>query len=155
MRCVLLYFITILTICLPLQASAGDYFLKLNLFGVSDHFETNNAAAPYVERNYGLALSVPIQLNLVPKIETDLEIGAFRNSFDDLALWIGVGAFYPVNQYFDFGFNAYHWYTRRDTYDDRLLAVYPVLKVHLTEHVAFKTRWAQNAVVASFEITIR
>ena len=153
------YIIFILGIALgllnPLRLFAEDFSYRVSIYGISDHFQPNASGDPYIEQNYGLSFSVPSRLLSWQKVETEIEIGAFRNSFDDLAVWAGIGTFYSVNKSLDVGLSAYHWQTKRNTYARRLVTLYPTTKFYFTNNFAFKTRFSQNSVVASFEITFR
>ena len=131
---------------------SGDYGVKYGLYGISDHFKARSDGQTYTEVNYGLSLIKPIDWVGNGLSQTELELGAYRNSFDDLAAWIGIGIYIPINEGFELGVNALHWETMRGTYAHQPIVLYPVIRTYLTKKLAIKTRFSTSSVVASFEI---
>ena len=147
--CILIY------VSNPVTVLAEAYSYRIGIYGISDHFNETGSKSSFIEQNYGLSVSIPTGVPSFLTIETDFDIGAFRNSYDDLAVCFGLGGYYKVMPGLSLGLNAYHWHTERGTYDQRIMTLYPVAKFYFTDNLAFKTRWSHSSVVASIDLTFK
>lgn len=138
----------------PLRLFAEDFSYRVGIYGISNYFQFNASGDPYYKQNYGLSFSIPLRLFSWPIVETKIEVGAFRNSFDDFALWAGVGILYSVDESLDVGLRTDHWHTKQNTYARRVLTLYPTTKFYFTNNFAVKTHFSKNSVVASFELPL-
>jgi len=136
---------------LPTKLFAEDHQIKIGVYGISDHFNSRSDGKTYEETNYGLSIIKPYDLSNNITSKTEFEVGAYRNSFDDFAAWIGIGIYMPMNKHLDIGLNVLHWETTRGTYSHQPVVLYPIVRVQVSRKLAFKTRWSPSSVVASFE----
>lgn len=107
--------------------------VSIGIYGLSTHNDDNGGKG-YQERNWGLSFH-PRKEELGP-IFYQWQVGAFRNSFDDLAAWAGVEVGKQVSKYNSLILDIRHWETLRGTYTERLLVPYPKLRFHIDDKLS-------------------
>jgi len=119
-------------LCVFYTSPARGEISDIGFYGMSTH-KDDNSGKGYQERNWGLSLHTTKQELWTGFYQ--FQIGAFRNSFDDLAYWAGVEVGKDISKY-SILIDVRHWKTRRGTYDDRILVLYPKLRIQIHNQVA-------------------
>ena len=107
--------------------------VSIGLYGLSTH-KDDNSGKGYEERNWGLSFHT--RKEKLGPLFYQWQVGAFRNSFDDLAMWGGVELGKKISPYSSLILDVRHWETLRSTYEERLLVPYPKIRVHVNDRFA-------------------
>ena len=102
---------------------------SVSFYGLSHHFDDNNGEG-YNELNYGVAVSAAILKDFF-----ELEVGYFRNSFNDDAYWVSLQKEFKLTKYFSFAGEARHWETANNTYAPKVFQIYPHLRLYLNSKI--------------------
>jgi len=122
---------------------------SIGIYGLSFHRDDNSGKG-YEEENWGL--SYHSNLDCGPFIICSTQVGLYRNSYDDAAVWLGMEFDYPVIQNIFVGLDMRHWRTANNSYPDRLLNLYPKVKFKITDALDIAFRLGRSATVMSLRI---
>lgn len=130
--------------------SSATEIKSLSVFGLSTHKDNNNGKG-YEEFNYGLAIHFAEYL-LSNSLSLNLQVGAFRNSFDDLAVWSGGEVNYKFNEKIIGVADFRNWQTKRNTYAARAIVVYPKLRFKIHKKASLDWLIRESGHVFSYRI---
>lgn len=114
---------------IPLELHSQN---SIGIYGLSTHND-NNGGRGYEERNWGFSFH-PGKEELGP-LQYEWQVGAFRNSFDDLAVWGGIEFSRRISSINSLILDIRHWETLRNTYEERWLVAYPKLRFHIDDRL--------------------
>ena len=140
--------LSILMILLTSNAIADE----ISIFGMSVHSD-NNSGKGYEEENWGLAYHS--KFKCLHSLSCYASVGAFRNSYDDLASWMGLEVNYALTDFFHVGVDARHWETRRGTYPATPINFYPKVKLKLSPTHAVVFRVGKSAMIISYRFNLK
>jgi hypothetical protein len=107
---------------------------KISVYGLSYHTGLKTE-----ERNrlneFNFGVSAGRNFNDKSFIYT-VDVGVFNNSYSDTAAWVGGTILYKTATPFRIGLNARHWWTANNTYGEKVLRMYGLISLNMTDSVS-------------------
>lgn len=132
---------------------AASELKAISLYGLSTHNDDNDGKG-YEEFNYGVSVHFG-ESRIADTIDFSAQLGVFRNSYDDLAVWAGGELSFTFSERIIPTLDFRHWETKRKTYQKRAIVVYPKLRFRINDKTTVDWLIRRSGYIFSYRIDLK